>query len=140
MVAPRTATGGYVGRDNLQRVRLLTLGRREVEYVDRLNARIIIDEHIKCGLSEDAVKAALGALSLALRLSCLGKGSRRGGLGCLDITRVYGRYSSLFDPGRRINDVIDEVIKYVSSVVSGRRFTNVARRERGGLANYRQCR
>ncbi len=36
----------------------------------QINAHIAIDEHIPCELSDDAVKAALGALSLALRLSC----------------------------------------------------------------------
>ncbi|ADN50548.1 type III-B CRISPR module RAMP protein Cmr1 [Vulcanisaeta distributa] len=114
---PRVASGGLIGGINLQRVRLLTLGRRQVEYVDRLRAHITINEHIPCNLDDNAVKAALGSLSLALRLSCLGKGGRRG-LGCLDVRSVNGRYSSLFDSRRSINELINEVVKYVKNTIS----------------------
>jgi len=78
----------------LQRVRLLTLGGRRLQYIDRGSATLVVEEHVPCPLDGRAVEAALGALALALRLSCFGKGGRRG-LGCFSV-RAYGRYSSLF--------------------------------------------
>jgi CRISPR-associated protein Cmr1 len=78
----------------LQRVRLLTLGGRRLQYIDRGSATLVVEEHVPCPLDGSAVEAALGALALALRLSCFGKGGRRG-LGCFSV-RAYGRYSSLF--------------------------------------------
>ncbi len=78
----------------LQRVRLLTLGGRRLQYIDRGSATLVVEEHVPCPLDGRAVEAALGALALALRLSCFGKGGRRG-LGCFSV-RARGRYSSLF--------------------------------------------
>jgi len=78
----------------LQRVRLLTLGGRRLQYIDRGSATLVVEEHVPCPLDGRAVEAALGALALALRLSCFGKGGRRG-LGCFSV-RAHGRYSSLF--------------------------------------------
>ncbi len=72
-VSPKIANNDYNIRD-LNRVKLLTLGKRQVEYLDQLRIRIIVDDHLNCGLSSDAVKASLGALGLALNLSCLARG------------------------------------------------------------------
>ncbi|GGP20780.1 hypothetical protein GCM10007981_10240 [Thermocladium modestius] len=113
-VSPKIANNDYNIRD-LNRVKLLTLGKRQVEYLDQLRIRIIVDDHLNCGLSSDAVKASLGALGLALNLSCLGKGGRRG-LGCLDI-QVEGNYSRLFNMEWRIGDAVNEAMNYVDKVV-----------------------
>jgi CRISPR-associated protein Cmr1 len=75
-------------------VRLLTLGGRRLQYIDKGSATLVVEEHVPCPLDGRAVEAALGALALALRLSCFGKGGRRG-LGCFSVI-ARGRYSSLF--------------------------------------------
>lgn len=91
----------------LQRVRLLTLGGRELQYIDRGSATLVVEEHTPCSLDGRSVEAALGALALALRLSCFGKGGRRG-LGCFSV-RAHGRYSALFaeEPKALIKRAVD---------------------------------
>jgi CRISPR-associated protein Cmr1 len=89
---PRDVSQGLANR--LQRVRLLTLGGRRLQYIDRGSATLVVEEHVPCPLDGRSVEAALGALALALKLSCFGKGGRRG-LGCFSV-RAHGRYSALF--------------------------------------------
>ena len=102
----------------LQRVRLLTLGGRRLQYIDRGSATLVVEEHVPCSLDGRAVEAALGALALALKLSCFGKGGRRG-LGCFSV-RAYGRYSSLFteEPRALIKRVVAAADAVVSRAVS----------------------
>jgi CRISPR-associated protein Cmr1 len=83
-------------------------------YIDGGSATLVIDEHIPCSLDNKAVEAALGALALALRLSCFGWGGRRG-LGCFSV-KAYGRYSSLFNEEPKT--LIRRVIAAVSGVVN----------------------
>jgi CRISPR-associated protein Cmr1 len=65
-------------------------------YIDRGSATLIIKEdHTPCSLDNKAIEAAIGALALAFRLSCFGKGGRRG-LGCFYV-RAYGRRKELFE-------------------------------------------
>jgi CRISPR-associated protein Cmr1 len=87
-------------------------------YIDGGSATLVIDEHIPCPLDNRAVEAALGALALALRLSCFGWGGRRG-LGCFSV-RAYGRYSSLFaeEPKALIRRVVASVSDVVNRAVS----------------------
>jgi CRISPR-associated protein Cmr1 len=83
-------------------------------YIDGGSATLVIDEHIPCSLDNKAVEAALGALALALRLSCFGWGGRRG-LGCFSV-KAYGRYSSLFN--EKPKTLIRRAVAAVSDVVS----------------------
>ena len=87
-------------------------------YIDGGSATLVIDEHIPCSLDNKAVEAALGALALALRLSCFGWGGRRG-LGCFSV-KAYGRYSSLFteEPKTLIRRVVAAVSGVVNRAVS----------------------
>jgi len=87
-------------------------------YIDGGYATLVIEEHIPCSLDNKAVEAALGALALALRLSCFGWGGRRG-LGCFSV-RAYGRYSSLFteEPRALIKRVVAAADAVVSRAVS----------------------
>jgi len=116
--APRNVDYGLTNR--LQRVRLLTLGRRQVQYVDRGSVTMVIESHAACGLDNASIEAALYALALALRFSCFGKGGRRG-LGCFGV-RAYGRYSGVFgshrEPGELIRNALSTVSKVVDSVVT----------------------
>jgi CRISPR-associated protein Cmr1 len=116
--APRNVNYGLANR--LQRVRLLTLGRRQVQYVDRGSATMVIESHTACNLDNASIEAALHALALALRFSCFGKGGRRG-LGCFGV-RAYGRYSGVFrdyrEPGELIRNALSTVGKVVDSVVT----------------------
>ncbi len=116
--APRNVDYGLANR--LQRVRLLTLGRRQVQYVDRGSATMVIESHTACNLDNASIEAALHALALALRFSCFGKGGRRG-LGCFSV-RAYGRYSGVFrdyrEPGELIRNALSTVGKVVDSVAT----------------------
>ena len=122
--APRNVDYGLTNR--LQRVRLLTLGKRpaQLQYVDRGSATMVIESHTACNLDNASIEAALYALALALRLSCFGKGSRRG-LGCFSV-RAYGRYSGIFnrgygeprEPGELVESALNTVGKVVDSMVT----------------------
>ncbi|MGC9137141.1 RAMP superfamily CRISPR-associated protein [Caldivirga sp.] len=103
--------------NRLQRIRLLTLGRRSIEYVGRASIRLIIDDHMPCGLDRTSIEASLSALALALKFSCFGKGGRRG-LGCFSV-RAYGPYSGLFrmDDEELINYAVESVGKVVDSTL-----------------------
>ena len=96
-------------------------------YIDGGYATLVIEEHIPCSLDNKAVEAALGALALALRLSCFGWGGRRG-LGCFSV-RAYGRYSSLFteEPNALIKRVMATAGAVVDRAVS--RCRGLRRRE-----------
>ncbi|ABW02339.1 type III-B CRISPR module RAMP protein Cmr1 [Caldivirga maquilingensis] len=82
----------------LQRIGLLTLDCRTLQYVEpSAEFYVTIDKHNNVKLNDDnAIKASLSVLSIALTLSCFGKGGRRG-LGCLDVDKVDGDYSFLFN-------------------------------------------
>jgi CRISPR-associated protein Cmr1 len=124
--APRNVDYGLTNR--LQRVRLLTLGKRpaQLQYVDRgqLSITMVIESHTVCGLDNASIEAALYALALALRFSCFGKGGRRG-LGCFGV-RAYGRYSGIFnrgygeprEPGELVESALNTVGKVVDSMVT----------------------
>jgi CRISPR-associated protein Cmr1 len=120
--APRNVDYGLTNR--LQRVRLLTLGRRQVQYVDRGSATMVIESHTACNLDNASIEAALYALALALRFSCFGKGGRRG-LGCFGV-RAYGRYSGIFnrgygeprEPGELVESALNAVSKVVDSMIT----------------------
>jgi len=70
---------------SLHRFRLLTLSS-DVEYATGGEFEINIDAP---GVDKDVFQATAGILVVALTLSGLGKGSRKG-LGCLDVIRTYG--------------------------------------------------
>ena len=122
--APRNVDYGLTNR--LQRVRLLTLGKRpaQLQYVDRGSVTMVIESHTACNLDNASIEAALYALALALRFSCFGKGGRRG-LGCFSV-RAYGRYSGIFDrgygkprePGELVESALNTVGKVVDSMVT----------------------
>ncbi len=103
--------------NRLQRIKLLTLGKRSIEYVSRASIRLIIDEHAPCKLDRASIEASLSALALALRYSCFGKGGRRG-LGCFGV-RAYGPYSRLFgmDDKELVNYAVESVGKVVDSAL-----------------------
>ena len=128
--APRNVDYGLTNR--LQRVRLLTLGKRPVQlqYVDRGSATMVIENHTACSLDNASIEAALYALALALRLSCFGKGSRRG-LGCFSV-RAYGKYSEIFNRGygelRELGGLVESTLKTVGKVVD-----SMVTKECGGL-------
>ncbi len=83
-------------------------------YIDRGSATLIIDEeHVPCSLDNKAIEAAMGTLALMFRLSCFGRGGRRG-LGCFHV-RAYGRRKELFEEEfatliRRTITAIDAVV------------------------------
>jgi CRISPR-associated protein Cmr1 len=87
--------------------------QHSARYIGDGSATLVVEEHIPCSLDNRAVEAALGALALALRLSCFGWGGRRG-LGCFSV-KAYGRYSSLFTKEPR--ELIKRAMAAASAVV-----------------------
>jgi len=85
-------------RIDLQRATLLALGLEKSQGIEYLvpGARFQLKVEEQLEATKEAVEAALSALSLALILSCFGKGGRRG-LGCFEVRRARGRYAYLFD-------------------------------------------
>jgi len=103
-----------------------------LRYTESGSAKFVIDEHIPCNLDSQAREAALGALALALRLSCFGWGGRRG-LGCFSV-KVYDWYSSLFneDPKeliKRVMSAVNAVVGRAISRCSGLRHREPTKRE-----------
>jgi CRISPR-associated protein Cmr1 len=64
-------------------------------HIDRGSAALVVKERDPCFIDGEAIEAAMGALALAMRLSCFGEGGRRG-LGCFYV-RAHGRYRTLFE-------------------------------------------
>jgi CRISPR-associated protein Cmr1 len=82
----------------LQRVRLLTLGGRRLQYI-REGSYFNLRVYRRGNIGEEGLKAGLGALLTALTLSGLGKGARRG-LGCVSVKVEEG---SKFEDFKRID-------------------------------------
>ncbi len=103
--------------NQLQRIKLLTLGKRSIEYIDRVFITLRISENIPCDLGKEAMEASLSALALAFRYSCFGKGGRRG-LGCFSI-KPYGQYSKFFlmNDQELLNTSVSNVSKVVDHVL-----------------------
>jgi CRISPR-associated protein Cmr1 len=119
----RKSLGAVEGRRcKLKRISLLMLGRRKreepLEYLDPgARFRLKVEGRKKLpSLEPKAVDVALSALSLALTLSGLGKGSRRG-LGCFRVVDFKAPseydYAQLFDPkisaAEKIEHAVDGV-------------------------------
>jgi CRISPR-associated protein Cmr1 len=83
----------------LQRVRLLTLGGRRLQYI-REGSFFNLRVYRRGNIGEGGLKAGLGALLTALTLSGLGKGARRG-LGCVSVKVEEG---SKFEDFKRIGE------------------------------------
>ncbi|ABO08710.1 type III-B CRISPR module RAMP protein Cmr1 [Pyrobaculum calidifontis] len=92
-------------RENLQRFRLLNLGRRKgrpaVEYAIGGRFKIILE-------GDADIQLVASILAVALTLSGIGKGGRKA-LGSLDIIRVSGAA-----PRRPLNEIINEIRRQIS--------------------------
>jgi CRISPR-associated protein Cmr1 len=91
-----------------------TLQRDEkLWHIDRGSATLVVVE--ECPLDKKAIEATMGALALAVRLSCFD----RRGLGCFYV-RAYGRYKELFEeePEALIKRVAATVGTVVNRAVS----------------------
>ena len=98
----------------LQRVRLLTLGRRSVEYFYDGMFDIVVRVDPRLGLEKQNISIRI--LLAALSLSGLGKGSRRG-LGSFDIIGTQGvNYEN------DLREFIENTYKGVESIVSSSRY------------------
>jgi CRISPR-associated protein Cmr1 len=107
-----------------QRIRLLSLGRKEtqISYGEGLSAEIKIEKapHVK-SISENEKKLALGSLLTALSLNGLGKGGRRG-LGTFSV-EVDG-FEGKFLRGKKIDySMIRELIN--ETLESARSYLNL---------------
>ena len=89
---PWEVTPGFVTQYGIQR---RGQGCEKLWYINRGSATLVVAEEYTCSLDKKAIEAAMGALALAVRLSCFGRGGRRG-LGCFSI-RAHGRYRELFE-------------------------------------------
>jgi len=100
--------------DGLQRVRLLSLGRKRVCYYER-GTRFSIVVEKKRNVNSYAELAAVKILAVALQLTGLGSGGRRG-LGSLDVSLPPDlRYKDL---KQLISDAYESTLEIVKSVAS----------------------
>lgn len=93
---------------NSQRVKLLSVGGRDLEAIP---PGYSFKLHIEWNQSFNYAKTALKTLIVALQLSGLGKGARRG-LGALDIVDINGENSistEVKDKSKSLRDLIEEI-------------------------------
>jgi CRISPR-associated protein Cmr1 len=83
-------------------------------YIDRGSMTLVVGVRDPCPLDNEAVEAAMGALALTLKLSCFGKGGRRG-LGCFNV-RAYGRHRELFE--EKPKALIERAVAAAGAVVN----------------------
>ncbi|MGC8983580.1 MAG: RAMP superfamily CRISPR-associated protein, partial [Desulfurococcaceae archaeon] len=110
----------------LQRLALLTLGRKSVRYFEGGTFRLVV-ERVPGSSKEDrkGEELALRALLLALSISGVGKASRKG-LGSLDVVRVGG-----LTVGKNLRSLLDEAYELAQEVVG--RHAELKPREGRGL-------
>lgn len=111
----------------IPRIKLLTLDKKELNYIESLTGSLTIWEFIYKGesVNRDSIKTGVLSLVSGLLLSGVGKGSRRG-LGCLDFEIVEDKIGLPVSLKKRsLPGALRDVIREASSITRVKEVKNL---------------